>query len=166
MDWIDEFSRSWQQEYPDLDVSNLPLLTRLARLGVLIETFQHEVLEPFELTPSDYGVLAALRRAGKPYALNPSQLYSRLRRSSGGMTKILKRLEQSGLVERQPDPDDGRGTRVVLTRRGLSVQERAFHAFIAATSTLLSPLSRERHARADAALADLLAILEAPEAPR
>ncbi|MEZ4291821.1 MAG: hypothetical protein R3E53_15300 [Myxococcota bacterium] len=39
---------------------------RLARLGVLIEGFQQAVLEPFEFTSSDYGVLASLRRAGRP----------------------------------------------------------------------------------------------------
>jgi len=160
LDWIDTIARGWQQEHPELDISDLPPLVRLARLGVLIEAFQHDVLEPFELTPSDYGVLATLRRSGRPYALNPSQLYSRLRRSSGGMTKILKRLEQSGLVERMPDPEDGRGTRVVLTRRGLSVQDRVFNAFIAATTNLMSPLSNEQKRNANTALADLLRIFE------
>ena len=99
MDWIDELGTAWQREYPGVDVSTLPPLVRLARLSLLIEAFQHEVLAPFELTPSDYGVLAMLRRAGKPYQLSPSDLTSRLERSSGGMTKILKRLEAGGLVE-------------------------------------------------------------------
>ncbi|HPG25224.1 MAG: MarR family transcriptional regulator [Spirochaetaceae bacterium] len=160
MDWIDDFARSWQHEYPEVDVSDLTPLVRLARLGVLIEGFQQAVLEPFELTSSDYGVLASLRRAGRPYALRPSQLYSRLHRSSGGMTKILKRLEASGLVERRPDPDDGRGSRVVLTSRGLALQDRVFHAFAAATSSLLAPLGPERRRSLDAALRDLLAIFE------
>lgn len=159
-DWIDDISRSWGKEYPELDVTHLPPLVRLARLGVLIEAFQHDVLEPFELTPGDYGVLATLRRAGRPYSLNPSQLYSRLRRSSGGMTKILKRLEESGLVERTPDPDDGRGTRVTLTKKGLSAQDRVFNAFISATSTLMAPLSDQQKRDADRSMKDLLEIFE------
>ena len=92
MEWFEDLTRGWTNEYPELDLSSLPALVRIARLGVLLDAFQHDVLEPFELMPSDYGVLAALRRAGAPYSLKPSQLYSRLRRSSGGMTKILKRL--------------------------------------------------------------------------
>ena len=104
MDWIDDLAAAWKREYPKLDVSTFPPMVRLARLGLLIEYFQQEVLEPFELSSGDYGVLAALRRAGAPYALNPSQLTSRLERSSGGMTKILKRLEERGLVKRSPDP--------------------------------------------------------------
>ena len=133
MEWIDDITRGWASEYPDLDLSSLPPLVRVARLGVLIEAFQHDVLEPFGLSPSDYGVLATLRRSGPPYALNPSQLYSLLRRSSGGMTKILKRLEQAELVERTPDPEDGRGSRVSLTARGLSLQDRVFLAFVTAS---------------------------------
>jgi len=160
MDWFDDFERGWEAEYSDLDISNLPPLVRLARLGVLIEAFQHDVLEPFDLTPSDYGVLAALRRAGVPYALKPSQLYSRLRRSSGGMTKILKRLEAADLVERTPDPDDGRGTRVTLTARGRSLQDRVFHAFIAATSSLMAPLSEHQKRSADHSLGEMLEVFE------
>lgn len=160
LDWIEDFSRNWEKEYAEVDVSALPPLVRLARIGVLIEEFQHDVLEPFELTPGDYGVLAALRRAGKPYALNPSQLYSRLRKSSGGMTKILKRLEEAELVERRPDPEDGRGTLVYLTRRGLALQDRVFSAFLTATNSLLSPLSDRQKTDADRVLKDLLELFE------
>ena len=162
MEWFDDLTRGWESEYTglDLDESSLPALVRLARLGVLLEAFQHDVLEPFELTPSDYGVLGALRRTGPPYTLKPSQLYSRLRRSSGGMTKILKRLEEAGLVERTPDPDDGRGTRVRLTTRGRSLQDRVFQAFMAATSSLMAPLPESQRRSADRALAELLKVFE------
>ena len=166
MEWFDDFERSWQNEYIDLDVSTLPPLVRLARLGVLIEAFQHDVLEPFELTPSDYGVLAALRRAGPPYALKPSQLYNRLHRSSGGMTKILKRLEEARLVERGPDPEDGRGVRVSLTKRGHSLQDRVFHAFLTSTRSLLAPLPEHRLRAANQALGELLDVFEARAAQR
>jgi len=160
MDWFGDFERGWELEYSDLDVSNLPLLVRLARLGVLIDAFQHDVLEPFELTPGDYGVLASLRRVGAPYSLKPSQLYIRLNRSSGGMTKILKRLEEAALVERTPDPDDGRGSRVTLTARGQSLQDRVFHAFLAATSSLMAPLRGHQKRAADESLGELLAVFE------
>jgi DNA-binding MarR family transcriptional regulator len=160
MEWLDDIARGWATEYPELDLNHLPPLVRLARLGVLIEAFQHDVLQPFGLSPTDYGVLASLRRAGPPYALNPSQLYSLLRRSSGGMTKILKRLEQAGLVERTPDPEDGRGSRVMLTARGRSLQDRVFRAFVRATRGLLAPLSPEHLEGVDAGLKELLETFE------
>ena len=140
MGWIDDLARAWRREYPGRDVTPLPPLVRLARLGVLLEAFQHEVLAPFELTPADYGVLALLRRAGPPYELTPSQLTSNLRRSSGGITKMVSRLEARGLVRRTPDPDDGRGCRVRLTRAGQGLQERVFASFLGASGELLGPL--------------------------
>jgi len=39
-----------------------------------------------------------------------------------------RRLEKAGLLERQPDPQDGRAIRLSLTAQGQALQERA-HAF-------------------------------------
>lgn len=156
MDWIDQISLVWQREYPDLDTTALPPLVRVARLAILIESFQREVLEPFELTASDYSVLAMLRRAGEPYQLSPSLLYSQLQRSSGGMTKMLKRLEERGLVRRAPDPADGRGSRVKLTRSGLQLQEDVFNAFLSASNDLLADLGARGKRGLDDALRPLL----------
>lgn len=160
MDWLDDISRAWQREYPELDTSVLPPLVRAARVGVLIDAFQHAVVTPFELTPSDYAVLAALRRAGEPYELSPSHLTLRLQRSSGGMTKMLRRLEERGLIRRTPDPEDGRGSLVRLTRRGITLQERIFHAFLTASDELLGSTSRGERQEIDAATRTLIERLE------
>jgi DNA-binding MarR family transcriptional regulator len=106
-------------------------------------------------------VLAALRRAGAPYRLSPSSLYSRLERSSGGMTKILKRLEEQGFVTRSPDPEDGRGSLVALTPKGVEVQDRVFNAFLSATQDLLLDVSFAQLAEIDGSLQQLLAAFEA-----
>ena len=156
VDWIDELGVAWRREYAGVDTTALPPLVRLARLALLIEQLQAEVLAPFELSRGDYGVLAMLRRAGPPYALTPSQLYGRLQRSSGGMTKILKRLEDGGLVRRAPDPEDGRGSRVSLTKAGLELQDRVFHAFLSASQDLLAPLPPAKLRESDRALRVLL----------
>ncbi|MBW2273543.1 MAG: MarR family transcriptional regulator, partial [Deltaproteobacteria bacterium] len=132
--WVDDFSEAWAREYPDAtDTSGLLLITLLARLSVLIDGFQQETLAPFELTPNDYAVLAALRRAGPPYQLAPNQLYTALERSSGGMTKMLKRLEQLELVRRVDNPDDRRSKLVRLTAAGKRLEADAFQAFLTST---------------------------------
>ena len=164
--WIDDLSTAWKREYPGLDTSSFPPMVRLARLSVLIEGFQQQVLSPFGLSSGHYGVLAALRRAGPPYQLTPSKLYSRLQRSSGGMTKILKRLEEQGLVRRAPDPQDGRGSLVSLTDAGSAMQEQVFHAFLTATQELLEPLSETEVKDADGVLRQLLELFEAPAEAR
>ena len=162
LDWMDELARSWEKEFPQLDVSSLTPLVRLARLNVLVDAFQRNVLEPFELTSSDYDVLSTLRRAGRPYSLSPSQLYGQLHRSSGGMTKILKRLDESGLIEREPDPEDGRSSRVILTARGVSFHDRVFRAFAVASDRLLAKLDDRQKSEIDIALKLLLGSLEDP----
>ncbi len=159
-DWIDALGSAWRREYRGVDTGALPPLVRLARLSLLLDAFESEVLGPFDLARSDYGVLAMLRRAGRPYELSPSELTNELDRSSGGMTKILKRLEEAGLVRRLPDPDDGRGSLVSLTRPGLELQDRVFHAFLAASQDLLAPLSAAKLRDTDRALRVLLGTFE------
>jgi DNA-binding MarR family transcriptional regulator len=156
MDWIDEFSEAWAREYPDADTSFLSPMTRLVRLGVLMDTFQKETLEPFELTPSDYAVISTLRRAGPPYQLSPSDLYTVLERSSGGMTKMLKRLEGLGLIERIPDPEDRRSIRVLLTESGVALQEEIFNVFLSRTQELLHSISPAKLREIDNSLRILL----------
>ena len=160
MGWVEEHRAAWEREYPDRDVSRLPPLVRLARLGLLLEEFQAEVMRPFELRPGDYGVLAALRRSGKPYRLSPGELTNELHRSSGGMTKIVDRLEARGYVERVADPADRRASRVRLTSQGLGVQEKIFDAYLEAGEELFGPLGDRGLRRADQTFADVLEAFE------
>ncbi len=159
--WVDDFSEAWAREYPDsADTSGLLLIARLARLNVLIEAFEQDTLQPFDLMPSDYAVLAALRRVGPPYELAPNELYTALERSSGGMTKMLKRLEALGLVGRTNDPADKRSKLVRLTAAGKQAEEAAFEAFVARTHELLRSASRTDLETINDAVQNLLAIIE------
>ncbi|MDO9409744.1 MarR family transcriptional regulator [Patulibacter sp.] len=68
------------------------------------------------LGPSLGAALATVERWGP---LSPSELADRegIRRPSA--TRIVARLEEEGLVGREPDPDDGRSFRVSLTAQGV-----------------------------------------------
>lgn len=159
--WVDDFAAAWEREYPDAeDTSAMVLVALLARLSVLIDAFQAVSVKQFDLGTNDYAVLAALRRAGPPYQLAPSQLYTALERSSGGMTKMLKRLEQLGFVCRVPDPDDRRSTLVQLTDAGKVTEEQAFGHIVAAAHRLLESASRTDLETIDDALRRLLVIIE------
>ena len=160
MDWIDEFSKAWAREYPTADTSSLLLITRLARLSGLMNAFERETVAPFDLTPSDYGVLSALRRSGSPYELSPSQLYTDLERSSGGMTKVLRRLESLGYVKRTPDPEDRRSMLVSLTPTGIEVEEQLFNTILSSAHDLLTPVSRSELKEIDKSLRSLLETIE------
>jgi len=56
---------------------------------------------PYGVSFGEYLVLAALRRAGPPYRMNPTSLFNAVILSSGAMTNRLDRLESAGLVERR-----------------------------------------------------------------
>lgn len=44
------------------------------------------------------------------------------------LSRLVERMEAKRLVRREPDPQDGRGTVVVLTEHGLAVQRRVGRA--------------------------------------
>lgn len=163
VEWIEDWARA-SDEAPGVDVAALVAMLRLARVGQLAEAFWQELLERYELTPSELDVLGALRAAGRPYTLRPSQLYAPLRRSSGGMTKILARLEARGLVTRMPNPEDGRSRPVVLSARGVALHDRVLRGSAAAAAGLLGGMAEDERAGLGETLPRLLEQLEAPAA--
>jgi DNA-binding MarR family transcriptional regulator len=160
MDHLDEIVAAWRRERPDLDVSALEILGRLFRSAALADARLGEGLAGYELQPGWFDLLAALRRAGKPYELNPTQLMRATMLSSGGMTKRLDRMESAGLVQRRPDPSDRRGTLVRLTARGRKLIDEALPVHVANEEKLLASLSARERNELDALLRKVLAGLE------
>ena len=142
-DEIDRIVSQWKRERPDLDVSVTHVLQRITRLYLLQSASFAEVFGRYGLTFGEYEVLAALRRSGPPYRLNPSNLFNSLVLSSGAMTNRLDRLEEAGLVERLPDPDDRRGRLVALTAHGIETVDTTVLDHLANEERLLSALSAE-----------------------
>jgi DNA-binding MarR family transcriptional regulator len=141
------------------------LFTRLTRVGLLVEAFQRDCLDPFGLRFIDYSVLRVLQLAGPPYAMSPTELADVVVRSSGGMTQILDRLERAALVRRAPDPSDRRKVLVSLTDEGLGTAERAHASYRRAREGLLEPLSPSEIEDLDASVHRLLELLDRVEAP-
>ena len=157
---VDDELAAWRRELPKRDAETLVPILRALQLAESVDVFRRRVLEPFEISLAEYDVLAALRQEGMPYRLNPGTLAKRLSRSSGGMSKLLKRLETGGYVERQPDPEDGRGALVQLSRRGLDLQARIFGAFLAAADNRFEGMGRGRLAELESAMKAFCEALE------
>ena len=137
----------------------LGLFTRITRVGLLVDAFQHRCLDPFGLLFIDYSVLRLLQLAGAPYRMSPTELSEIVLRSSGGMTQILDRLEKAGLVERSADPSDRRKVVAGLTPEGLRTAERANASYRRAREELLGTLSGDEIDRLDRAVHRLLEVL-------
>ena len=78
----------------------------------------NEALKEFDLLRSELDVLSSLYfSGGNNYTLSPTQLYDRLLFSSGGMTKVLKRLEDKNFILRICNPNDKRSKLVKLNKK-------------------------------------------------
>jgi DNA-binding MarR family transcriptional regulator len=164
-DHMDRILAQWRRERPDLDVEPIGLLGRLFRSAHLADENLAEGIAPHGLQPGWFDLLAALRRSGRPYELNPTRLMETTMLSSGGMTKRLDRLDEAGLVQRRPDPADRRGTLVRLTRRGRAVIDKAVETHARNEERLLASLTQADRRALDGLLRKLLAGLERPETP-
>jgi DNA-binding MarR family transcriptional regulator len=162
-DHIDRILQQWRRERPDLDPSPVGLFGRLFRASQLADAALAEGLADYDLQTGWFDLLAALRRAGAPYELNPTQLMEATMLSSGGMTKRVDRLVEAGLVERAPDPGDRRGVLVRLTRQGKKTIDSALAAHLGNEERLLRSLSPADRAAFERLLRTLLAELERPQ---
>ena len=89
----------------------------------LWEQVEAQMREDHGLTMARYDVLANLANAGGRLGL--SDLASSILLSQSGLSKLLDRMELSGLVHRDPDPRDARAAFATLTPRGRSMARQA-----------------------------------------
>ena len=156
LDEIDRLVGQWNRERPDLDVSASHTLTRILRLALLQTASFAPVFARYGLTRGEYLVLAALRRAGPPFRMTPTHLFSSLLLSSGAMTNRLDRLEGMALIRRLPDPSDRRGRLVELTPKARRLVDKAVVEHIAAEEKLIAPLGRSERQQLAVLLRKLL----------
>jgi DNA-binding MarR family transcriptional regulator len=106
----------------------LALLRTNARLRDQLEL---DVRRISGLSVARYDVLTHVDMAGGRLGL--SDLARAMVLSPSGLSKLLDRMQEAGLVERQPDPDDARSTYAVITRHGRAVVKKTrqrHHAFL------------------------------------
>ena len=139
---MDRLVAAWARERPDLDVRPLEVLSRVTRLARHLDRARRTAFSAHELEGWEFDVLAALRRAGRPYALSPGQLLEQTMVTSGTMTNRVDRLEVRGLVQRLPHPADRRAVRVRLTPRGKDRVDAALANLLHRERDLLKGLSR------------------------
>ncbi|MDP9399249.1 MAG: MarR family transcriptional regulator [Actinomycetota bacterium] len=140
-DEVDRLVAAWAHERPDLDASPLEVLSRVTRLARYLDRARKAAFARYDLEGWEFDVLAALRRAGRPYALSPGQLLTQTLVTSGTMTNRIDRLESKRLVERLPDSNDRRSVRVRLTPRGKNRVDAALADLLERERKLLETLT-------------------------
>lgn len=97
--------------------------------------------ERFDLLNSEVDVLASLYTNNK--VLSPTQLYDLTIFSSGGMTKVLKRLQERGFIYRKEDENDKRCMLVCLSQSGEEIVKESLFAISSECSKYFEAFSQE-----------------------
>jgi DNA-binding MarR family transcriptional regulator len=124
-DAIEEKLSQWARERPDLDPAGMKVVSRILLLSQHLKRNAARSLGKRGLNLWAYDVLATLRRQGEPYHLSPTELSRAVMLSPAAMTNRLDRLEDNGLIERHPDPDDRRALLIALTPAGREMADIA-----------------------------------------
>jgi DNA-binding MarR family transcriptional regulator len=140
IDEVDGIVEAWRHERPDLDVTPLHVLSRIARLAAVLDERRSSAFVEHGLQGHEFDVLSVLRRSGEPFELTAGELASLTHVTSGTMTSRLDRLSARAFVSRHPDPADGRLVRVRLTAAGRERVDAAFAALLSSERDLLCTL--------------------------
>ncbi len=153
---IRELREHQRHNWPAAYRNNHPAVLRLLRVADDYRRLSGELLSSLSLQHGEFNVLAALKRQPYPHRVTPTALCKALLISSGGLTKLLKRLEAAGLIERPENPEDGRSQLVQLRPEGARLAEVAMTKLCDLQATWLAPLNEEQRGQLD----QLLELLE------
>ena len=106
-------------------------VTSIMRAHQILIAELDAMLRPFGITFSRYEALVLLVHSQRG-SLPLSKIGERLQVHATSVTNVIDRLEAAGLVRREPNPRDGRGTLAVITDEGRDVADKATAQFNAA----------------------------------
>jgi len=138
---ITDILETMDENWPQCADTVSPALLRLLRVSNLFHNKMEALVQSHNLQRAEFSVLATLRRSPMPYCLSPTALYQSMIFSSGGLTKVLHRLDQAELIERVDNPEDKRSKLVQLTSTGKQVIETVMPQLHQKERKILSVLS-------------------------
>jgi MarR family 2-MHQ and catechol resistance regulon transcriptional repressor len=115
----------------------LKLWIVLSRAGAAVRRHAEADMTRHGLTPGEFAILEVLFHRG-PLLLGEVQ--RKILVSSGGVTYLVDRLEDAGLVERRECPGDRRARYAALTDKGERLMHRIFPEHIEAIERAISGL--------------------------
>jgi MarR family transcriptional regulator for hemolysin len=117
-------------------------------------------LAPLGLSPGHMPVLLALEGGN---AMTQKALAERAGVEQATMTATLTRMERDGLVDRRPNPDDGRSTLVALTPLALGKLPQVEAATMAINTMVLDHFTSEEGDQFFRLIKRVIAALDSPE---
>jgi DNA-binding MarR family transcriptional regulator len=160
MDPVDKILAQWNRERPDLDVAPMGMIGRFKRISQHLSREMDKTFAAHGLNNASFDVLATLRRSGSPYSLSPGDLLATMMVTSGTMTNRIDQLEKAGLVQRVPNPEDGRSVVISLTEKGYATIDAAVGEHVETQARLVSGLTEKESRSLNLLLARFLENLE------
>ncbi|MEV6350116.1 MarR family winged helix-turn-helix transcriptional regulator [Actinoplanes sp. NPDC051851] len=148
---------AWSRARPELDTSPMDVFGRLRHLHSLHDLAMEKVFEGAALNPAESEVLVLLRHAPQP--LVAGQLARQRGCSRAAISKILIKLDQRGLVSRDPHPADRRAALIRITPVGAELVDAIFPGQLALEASMLARLGPGRREQVVGALDALIAAL-------
>jgi DNA-binding MarR family transcriptional regulator len=155
---LEENASAWGRIVGAFDPRALGLFGRFEALGRSHAELQRRALSPHGLNYAEFTTIGMLRTSPPDFRRSPSELRRLVGQTSAGMTRILAKLEDEGLVRRASHARDGRRVDVLLTARGRALAEASFESLLAAQADLLAPLGKRRRDELLRTLDELLEI--------
>jgi DNA-binding MarR family transcriptional regulator len=122
-----------------LTSGSVEFMRRIVRLAGVLNGVLEPELAVSGLARAEYDILTTLLSALPDARLRPTDLARRSILTSGGTSNALRRLEKQGLVIREKNDSDARGTWVALTEEGRRIVEATAQRVTRKTSDLLRP---------------------------
>ncbi|HEX5495600.1 MAG TPA: MarR family transcriptional regulator [Mycobacteriales bacterium] len=110
--------------------------------AAMMRRLERDLVDEHGLPLAWYDVLVQLAEAPER-RLRMTELADRVLLSRSGLTRLVDRLTATGLVSRQADPSDARGTFTVLTGEGLDRLRAAAPTHLRGVGEYMSRLSTE-----------------------
>jgi DNA-binding MarR family transcriptional regulator len=129
-------------------------LISIARTASQLTHAMGELLRPYGITPTQYNVLRVLKGAGSA-GLCRNEIGDRLVTEVPDVTRLLDRMEESGLIARERGEDDRRLVYTTITRTGTRLLATLQKPVSAMERRLLAHLGRERLGQLNELLADV-----------
>jgi len=98
------------------------IIRAIRQISQAVETYSRFLWEEYGLTAPQLGTLRELETRGKG---TPTEIAHWMSVSAPTAAGILKRLKQRGLIDRSPDPEDGRSFVVQITEEGKELAKKA-----------------------------------------
>jgi len=119
---------------------NRETMVSLVRTSSLLLRAAGRFFAKYVVTEVQFNILMALQ--GRNESLSQQELSERLVVTKSNVVGLIDRLEKTGLVKRQTDPNDRRANKVTLTAEGKTIVKKIEGDYIGEINRLLSGLSK------------------------